>query len=206
MLYAYGGPVTIMYTWILVCAFNIVVGLSMAEICSAYPTSGGVYFYAYKLGGTGASFCLSSALHLRAWHAHACKTCPPTHAACHPRQHALLSAGEKSRRLACWVTGWFNMLGQIACSAGVAYTIALLVADFVLLATGTAAGGGRIFSQKMLLIIYAGVLVLMGIINTVAGKHQLHTSHSTSLNCTFLPQCSVHSVQLVHGLRQNPAR
>ena len=55
MLYGYGGPVTIMYTWILVCAFNTVVGLSMAEICSAYPTSGGVYFYAYKLAGKAAT-------------------------------------------------------------------------------------------------------------------------------------------------------
>ena len=34
------------------CAFNVLVGLALAEICSAYPTSGGVYFYAYKLGGT----------------------------------------------------------------------------------------------------------------------------------------------------------
>jgi amino acid transporter len=35
----------------MICLFNFLLGLVLAEICSAYPTSGGVYFWAHRLGG-----------------------------------------------------------------------------------------------------------------------------------------------------------
>ncbi|XP_062110017.1 amino-acid permease BAT1 homolog isoform X1 [Humulus lupulus] len=47
----YGGPLTMVYGWPIVGAMTLVVGLSMAEICSAYPTSGGLYFWSAKLAG-----------------------------------------------------------------------------------------------------------------------------------------------------------
>ncbi|XP_024927445.2 amino-acid permease BAT1 homolog isoform X2 [Ziziphus jujuba] len=47
----YGGPVTMVYGWPIVGIFTLIVGLSMAEICSAYPTSGGLYFWSAKLSG-----------------------------------------------------------------------------------------------------------------------------------------------------------
>ncbi|GAB2280027.1 Mitochondrial branched-chain amino acid (BCAA) aminotransferase [Dionaea muscipula] len=47
----YGGPVVMVYGWLLVGAFTMCVGLSMAEICSAYPTSGGLYYWSAKLAG-----------------------------------------------------------------------------------------------------------------------------------------------------------
>ncbi|XP_024532240.1 amino-acid permease BAT1-like [Selaginella moellendorffii] len=47
----YGGPVSIVYGWPIVCFFTTCIALSMAEICSAYPTSGGLYFWSYKLAG-----------------------------------------------------------------------------------------------------------------------------------------------------------
>lgn len=47
----YGGPVTMVYGWPIVGLFTLLVGLSMAEICSAYPTSGGLYFWSAKLSG-----------------------------------------------------------------------------------------------------------------------------------------------------------
>jgi len=50
-LYTYGGPVSIVWGWIMICLFNFLLGLVLAEICSAYPTSGGVYFWAHRLGG-----------------------------------------------------------------------------------------------------------------------------------------------------------
>lgn len=53
-----------------------VVAIAMAEICSAYPTSGGLYYWAARLGGN-------------------------------------------HRVFASWVTGWFNLLGQVAITAGV---------------------------------------------------------------------------------------
>ncbi|CAM8886040.1 unnamed protein product [Rhodiola kirilowii] len=47
----YGGPVTMVWGWPIVGLFTMVVGSSMAEICSAYPTSGGLYFWSAKLCG-----------------------------------------------------------------------------------------------------------------------------------------------------------
>eukprot|EP01018_Ginkgo_biloba_P025347 Gb_18566 [translate_table: standard] len=48
---AYGGPLTMVYGWPIAGFFTMFVGLSMAEICSAYPTSGGLYFWSYRLSG-----------------------------------------------------------------------------------------------------------------------------------------------------------
>ncbi|CAA0839825.1 Amino-acid permease BAT1 [Striga hermonthica] len=48
---AFGGPVTMIYGWPVVGLMTIVVGLSLSEICSAYPVSGGLYFWSAKLGG-----------------------------------------------------------------------------------------------------------------------------------------------------------
>ena len=39
---SYGGPATLIYGWLVVGFFTSVVAASMAEICSAYPTSGGL--------------------------------------------------------------------------------------------------------------------------------------------------------------------
>ncbi|GFP84695.1 amino-acid permease bat1 homolog [Phtheirospermum japonicum] len=50
---AFGGPVTMVYGWPIVGLMTSLVGLSLAEICSAYPTSGGLYFWSAKLCGDG---------------------------------------------------------------------------------------------------------------------------------------------------------
>ncbi|KAH8500704.1 hypothetical protein H0E87_015797 [Populus deltoides] len=47
----YGGPVTMVYGWPVVGMLTLTVGMSMAEICSAYPTSGGLYFWSARLCG-----------------------------------------------------------------------------------------------------------------------------------------------------------
>jgi amino acid transporter len=47
----YGGPVSMTLGWLVVSALNGCVALSMAEICSAYPTSGGLYYWSAKLAG-----------------------------------------------------------------------------------------------------------------------------------------------------------
>lgn len=49
---AFGGPVTMVYGWLVAGFFSLLVGLSMAEICSSYPTSGGLYYWSAKLCGT----------------------------------------------------------------------------------------------------------------------------------------------------------
>ncbi len=47
-MYAGGGPV-VWLCWIIVGLFATCVGASMAEICSAYPTAGGLYYWSAKL-------------------------------------------------------------------------------------------------------------------------------------------------------------
>src|SRR5438067_5543444 len=55
VLYGYGlklaGPIVNSVGWPLVSLFTLCVAASMAEIASAYPTAGGLYFWAFKLGG-----------------------------------------------------------------------------------------------------------------------------------------------------------
>jgi len=88
----WGGPVTAVWGWLLVSLMVCgLVGPAMAEICSAYPTAGGLYYWAAKLGG-------------------------------------------KHGRFASWITGWFNMLGQIAITSSVA-----MAACFALIIEGVMA-------------------------------------------------------------------
>lgn len=47
----YGGPVVMTYGWFIAGFFTMFVGLSMAEICSSYPTSGGLYYWSARLAG-----------------------------------------------------------------------------------------------------------------------------------------------------------
>lgn len=44
-----GGPSALTLGWLIVGAFVVCVALSMAEVCSVYPTAGGLYFWAGKL-------------------------------------------------------------------------------------------------------------------------------------------------------------
>ena len=44
-----GGPRTLVWGWIVVSTLILFVGAAMAEICSAYPTSGALYYWAAKL-------------------------------------------------------------------------------------------------------------------------------------------------------------
>ena len=40
-----GGPRVIMIGWVVVGFFALLVGMAMGEICSAYPTAGGLYYW-----------------------------------------------------------------------------------------------------------------------------------------------------------------
>jgi len=46
-----GGPIAISIGWPLISLLVLLVGLSMAELASKYPTAGGIYYWAYSLGG-----------------------------------------------------------------------------------------------------------------------------------------------------------
>lgn len=44
-----GGPALITWGWPIVGIMTLLVGLSMAEVCSSFPTAGGLYYWAAKL-------------------------------------------------------------------------------------------------------------------------------------------------------------
>nr|ACL53774.1 unknown [Zea mays] len=111
--------------WLVVATFNGCVALSMAEICSAYPTSGGLYYWSAKL------------------------------------------AGNEWAPLASWVTGWFNIVGQWACTTSVDFSLAQLIQVIILLSTGGANGGGYLASKYVVLAIYTAILVVHGLINSL---------------------------------------
>src|SRR5919109_2369863 len=60
LLYGHGlklaGPIINTVGWPLVSLFTLCVAASMAELASLYPTAGGLYFWAYRLGGRGWAF------------------------------------------------------------------------------------------------------------------------------------------------------
>src|SRR6478609_460038 len=51
-----GGPIAISWGWPVISLFILVIGLTMSELVSAYPTSGGIYWWASKMGGPAAGF------------------------------------------------------------------------------------------------------------------------------------------------------
>src|SRR5438093_269096 len=51
--FQWGGPVAVSWGWLIVGGFCIIVSLAMAEIASTYPTAGGLYYWASKLGHAG---------------------------------------------------------------------------------------------------------------------------------------------------------
>jgi amino acid permease (GABA permease) len=113
----YGGPVVIVWGWIIVGVMTTIVGLGMAEIASKYPTAGGLYFWSAKLSDTNSG----------AW---------------------------------SWFTGWFNLLGQVAITAGIDFGFATFFATFLNLTAGYPTTAGWV------LVIYAAVLVVHGTLNT----------------------------------------
>src|SRR3954453_14573376 len=52
----FGGPIAISIGWPVIAAIIVTVAVSMSELTSAYPTAGGPYWWAHKLGGTGWSW------------------------------------------------------------------------------------------------------------------------------------------------------
>src|SRR6476660_10470735 len=83
-----GGPAIIVWGWPIVGSMTLTVGLAMAEVCSSYPTAGGLYYWSAKLARKNGP----------AW---------------------------------SWFTGWFNMLGQVAITAGIDFGLAAIFSGFL---------------------------------------------------------------------------
>ncbi len=114
---AIGGPISSTYGWLLVGIMVTFVGLAMGEVCSSYPTAGGLYYWSAKLARNNGP----------AW---------------------------------SWFTGWFNMLGQVAITAGIDFGLAAIFSGFLNVAFNTTT------TKTSLLIIYSVVLILHGLLNT----------------------------------------
>ena len=111
----YGGTFQEAYGWPIVSFFVIIVGLGMAEIASKYPTAGGLYYWASKMGGP-------------VWG---------------------------------WFTGWFNLIGQIAITAGIDYGAAIFTdALLQLLWPGTFKG-----TSHEVIYVYAVILAAHALMN-----------------------------------------
>jgi amino acid transporter len=113
--------------WPLITIFVVIVALGMAELASAYPTAGGLYYWSSKLGFRGRGG--------PAWG---------------------------------WYTGWFNLIGQVGITAGIAYGAAITV-DLLLHAWipsfPAVPGFADPLTQWTTLGIYAVILVVVAMLN-----------------------------------------
>ena len=48
-----GGPIAVTWGWLIIGLFSTIIALAMAEIASSFPTAGGLYYWASKLGSPG---------------------------------------------------------------------------------------------------------------------------------------------------------
>jgi amino acid transporter len=51
--FEHGGPIAVTWGWLFVGLMSTIIALGMAEIASAYPTAGGLYYWASRLGSPG---------------------------------------------------------------------------------------------------------------------------------------------------------
>ncbi len=112
-----GGPIDMNIGWPLVGIMVIIVGLAMAEVCSSYPTAGGLYYWSAKLGGKNGA----------AW---------------------------------SWFTGWFNLVGQVAVTAGIDGGLGLFASAFL------NNWFGYPLDPPHILLVFAIALIIHGLLNT----------------------------------------
>src|SRR5437016_10073697 len=125
-----GGYSAASIGWPLITIFVVIVALGMAELASAFPTAGGLYYWSSKLGFRGRGG--------PAWG---------------------------------WYTGWFNLIGQIGITGGIAYGAAITL-DTLLHAWFPAipATLGSVTSvdpatQQVTLLMYAIILAVVAMLN-----------------------------------------
>src|SRR6476619_3454463 len=115
-----GGPISISWSWPILGVFILIIGFTMSELVSAYPTSGGIYWWASKLGGPAAGF----------------------------------------------FTGWLNLIGLIAVTAGVSYGCATFI-DLTISTWSTSYSDG--YSLGRVFITFVIVLALVAVLNIFSG-------------------------------------
>src|SRR6187401_483826 len=111
-----GGPIAISWGWPIISAFILIIGFTLSELVSAYPTAGGIYWWASKLGGPAAGF----------------------------------------------YTGWLNLIGLIAVTAGVAYGCATFI-DLTISTFSSGYADG--YSLTRVFLIFLVVLAAASVLN-----------------------------------------
>ena len=126
-----GGPISISWSWPILGVFILIIGFTMSELVSAYPTSGGIYWWASKLGGPKAGF----------------------------------------------FTGWLNLIGLIAVTAGVSYGCATFI-DLTISTWSTSYGDD--YSLTRVFIIFVVVLALAALLN-IFSSHLMAVMNNVSV-------------------------
>ncbi|VDB94036.1 unnamed protein product [Peniophora sp. CBMAI 1063] len=120
-----GGPASVTWCWLLGATMCITFGASIAEIVSAYPTSGGLYTASAKL------------------------------------------VPDRHRAIVGWVVGWLNVLGQIAGLASTEFGLSNMIWAAVVIAKD----GTYEVTDGKIVGLFAGLLCLHGLLNSLATRH-----------------------------------
>jgi amino acid transporter len=126
-----GGPISISWSWPILGVFILIIGFTMSELVSAYPTSGGIYWWASKLGGPAAGF----------------------------------------------FTGWLNLIGLVAVTAGVAYGCATFIDLTISTYSDSYAAD---FTLTRVFLIFVVVLALASVLN-IFSSHLMALMNNVSV-------------------------
>src|SRR5687767_3491155 len=126
-----GGPISISWSWPIISAFILLIGFTMSELVSAYPTSGGIYWWASKLGGPRAGF----------------------------------------------YTGWLNLIGLVAVTAGVSYGCATFI-DLTISTWSESFAAD--YSLRRVFIIFVIVLAIASVLN-IFSSHLMAIMNNVSV-------------------------
>jgi amino acid transporter len=126
-----GGPISVSWSWPILSLFILIIGFTMSELVSAYPTSGGIYWWASKLGGPAAGF----------------------------------------------FTGWLNLIGLIAVTAGVSYGCATFI-DLTISTYSESYAGD--YSLTRVFITFVIVLALASVLN-IFSSHLMALMNNVSV-------------------------
>ena len=84
-------------------------------------------------------------------------------------------APEQHAPFASWITGWFNLLGQVAVTTGISFGLAGLIST-----TATVKNADYVPTPGKTIGIYAAILISHGLINSF-GVHILRYLNNTSI-------------------------
>jgi amino acid transporter len=126
-----GGPISMSWSWPILGLFILIIGFTMSELVSAFPTSGGIYWWASRLGGPMAGF----------------------------------------------YTGWLNLVGLIAVTAGVSYGCATFI-DLTISTYST--GYAEDYSLTRVFITFVIVLAIASVLN-ISRSHLMAIMNNVSV-------------------------